>query len=113
MTGLEDLGALPAAPSVPTEDHDAAVLDRVQWLCKGAQPSDYAEAVAAIRETVAPVDYMVDRFLTWRLPDNFNPDGGVSFDKGRLHPAHWPVGTNLLDHTQATAMVRHMIGAKR
>lgn len=55
------------------------------------------------------VDRMVDRFLSWKLPDTFCPDGGVAFDKARVHPNHWPTGTNLLDHTQATAMVRHML----
>jgi len=77
----DGFSALPASPSVPTGDAEGAVLAR-----------------------------MVDRFLTWRLPANFNPDGGVHFDKERLHPQHWPSGTNLLDHTQATEMVRHMLG---
>jgi len=45
--GSNRLGDLPTAPDY------AAVLDRVQWLCEGAQPSDYAEVAAAIRETVA------------------------------------------------------------
>ncbi|RUU29712.1 NADAR family protein [Mesorhizobium sp. M6A.T.Ce.TU.016.01.1.1] len=57
---------------------------------------------------------MVDRFLTWRLPDDFNPDAGISFEKTfNEHTAfprkHEPVGTNLFDATQATAMVRHMV----
>lgn len=60
------------------------------------------------------IKYMVDRFLTWKLPESFNPDGGVSFKKtinegsAYAHTFH-PVGTNLLDAQQATAMVRHMI----
>ncbi|WP_287182098.1 hypothetical protein [Mesorhizobium sp.] len=57
---------------------------------------------------------MVDRFLTWRLPEDFNPDGGISFDSvsGWLgpHPSkREPVGTNLLTAVQATAMVRNMV----
>lgn len=64
--------------------------------------------------TEAQIKYMVDRFLAWKLPNNFNPDGGVSFKKTfnehTAHPMqHEPVGTNLLDATQADAMVRHMI----
>ena len=102
---------------IPTEAEYAAVLDRVQWLCEGAQPSDYGEVVAAIRDAVAPcaeasVVRMVDRFLSWKLPETFNPDGGVRFDKDNLHPAHWPSGTNLLDHTQAAEMVRHMLAGE-
>jgi uncharacterized protein (TIGR02594 family) len=53
---------------------------------------------------------MVDRFLSWKLPETFSPDGGISFDKSRLHPNHWPTGTNLLNAVEAEAMVRHMLG---
>ena len=60
------------------------------------------------------IKHMVDRFLGWKLPENFNPDGGVTFEKlgnkGTPHEyRHQPSGTNLLDATQATAMVRHML----
>ena len=37
MTGLEDLGALPAAPSVPSEGHGAAV---VGWQPMATAPKD-------------------------------------------------------------------------
>lgn len=60
------------------------------------------------------VNHMVDRFLQWRLPENFNPDGGISFkrmfNEHTDHPMkHEPVGTNLFDYTQAEQMVRYMI----
>jgi hypothetical protein len=68
------------------------------------------------------IKHMVRRFLGWRLPENFNPDAGISFKPeyndspqvmkmlGRDKPSrHEPVGTNLFDATQAEAMVRHMI----
>src|SRR6185312_6187484 len=60
------------------------------------------------------VQHMVNRFLQWRLPENFNPDGGISFKKtfneNTPHPMkHEPVGTNLLDATQAEEMVRYML----
>jgi len=64
----------------------------------------------------AQIKHMVDRFLCWKLPrDTFNPDCGISFDKGPInahtpHPSKYePVGTNLFDATQADAMVRHML----
>jgi hypothetical protein len=47
-----------ASAFIPTETDYAAVLDRVQWLCEGAQPSDYAETVAAIRKVVKLVDHV-------------------------------------------------------
>lgn len=60
------------------------------------------------------IKHMVNRFLAWKLPENFNPDGGVTFKKTfneHLSPPskHEPSGTNLLGADQATAMVRHML----
>lgn len=54
------------------------------------------------------IEQMVQRFLRWKLPHDFNPDGGIKFDKSYQHE-HGPVGTNLLSHEQAKAMVREMI----
>lgn len=53
-------------------------------------------------------DDMVSRFLTWNLPQDFAPDGGVSF-KPVNHPNAWPVGTNLLTATQARALLEHVL----
>lgn len=60
------------------------------------------------------IKHMVDRFLAWKLPETFNPDGGVSFEKftnkGTVYEHKYqPSGTNLLDAIQAEAMVRHML----
>lgn len=57
---------------------------------------------------------MVDRFLQWKLPHDFNPDGGITFDpisnRGNQYEARRePVGTNLLTATQAEAMIRHLL----
>lgn len=62
----------------------------------------------------AQIKHMVDRFLNYHFPQNFNPDGGISFErfgnKGTPHQyERFPSGTNVLDATQAEAMVRHMI----
>ena len=61
------------------------------------------------------IDAMVSRFLAWRLPENFSPDGGVSFQPtfrtvggGEMKAA--PTGTNLLTYTQAKAMLLHVVG---
>jgi hypothetical protein len=66
------------------------------------------------RMTDEQIKYMVDRFLGWKLPSNFNPDGGISFkttfnDHLPQPMKNEPVGTNLLDAMQADAMVRHMV----
>ena len=63
------------------------------------------------------IKHMVNRFLGWILPEDFNPDGGVSFKRLENRHHHpdaspfypMPSGTNLLDATQADAMVRYMI----
>jgi hypothetical protein len=61
---------------------------------------------------------MVSRFLQWRLPADFAPDGGISFkatfNEHTAHPMrHEPVGTNLFNAVQAEAMVRHMLGGEQ
>lgn len=60
------------------------------------------------------VKHMVNRFLSWRLPENFSPDDGIIFNPianaGTVHEyRHEPIGTNLFNATQAEAMVRHML----
>jgi len=60
------------------------------------------------------IKHMVDRFLAWRLPEDFRPDAGISFkatfNDHTPHPMkHEPSGTNLLDARQAEEMVRHML----
>lgn len=51
------------------------------------------------------IKQMVERFLAWKLPSDFSPDGGITF----APTSQAPTGTNLLNFTQATAMVRHML----
>lgn len=63
-------------------------------------------AAQPARPTDEQIERMVDRFLCWRLPDNFAPDAGINY-KPCAGPG--PTGTNLFDATQARAMVQHMI----
>lgn len=70
------------------------------------------ESEGAIAEE--QIRHMVNRFLQWKLPDTFNPDGGISFKRTcsevTSHPmTREPVGTNLFDATQAEAMIRYLI----
>jgi hypothetical protein len=57
------------------------------------------------------IKHMTGRFLSWKLPGNFNPDNGITAQRPNYGPGVlWePMGTNLLDYTQAEEMVRHMI----
>ncbi len=47
----------------------------------------------------------VNRFLAWKLPAGFNPDGGISFSASQT--GSMPTGTNLFTATQAEAMLRN------
>ncbi len=65
-------------------------------------------------KTDAIITAAVDKFLCWKLPQNFQPDSFISFD-GKKHdtwggyPNSWPTGTNLLDAGQARAMFEHCL----
>lgn len=57
---------------------------------------------------------MVNRFLGWRLPEDFHPDGGIvftsSYDNGTKQGGrHEPEGTNLFNAEQAEAMIQFML----
>ena len=56
----------------------------------------------------AVTEDMVSRFLNWRIPKDFMPDGGVLFVPVN-HPNAWPVGTNLLTATQARKMLEYVL----
>lgn len=56
------------------------------------------------------IKQMVDRFLSWNLPEDFNPDGGINYTKSASSLHCGPIGTNLFTATQATEMVRHILG---
>ena len=56
----------------------------------------------------------VDKFLGWQLPEDFRPDGGISFEPvgnaGTTYEfTRRPVGTNLFSGEQAEAMFRACI----
>ena len=56
----------------------------------------------------------VDKFLGWQLPEDFCPDGGISFElvgnAGTTYEfPRGPVGTNLFSSEQAEAMFRACI----
>lgn len=60
------------------------------------------------------IKHLVERFLAWPLPDDFAPDGGIVFQQQAMHIngqtiTRKPVGTNLLNYSQAEAMVHHML----
>ena len=54
----------------------------------------------------------VDRFLAWKLPEDFSPDAGITYKKPDM-PWRGPTGTNLLTALQAEAMIRHILNAPK
>lgn len=60
---------------------------------------------------------MADRFLSWKLPEHFAPDGGITFKPTKPYNYNelgwWPVGTNLLTAEQAKDMIRYMLTPKQ
>lgn len=62
--------------------------------------------------TEAQIKHLVDRFLNWRLPRDFNPDAGIRYSapvSAGPSTNEMPSGTNLFDASQARQMVAHMI----
>lgn len=61
------------------------------------------------------IDKMVDRFLGWKLPEDFHPDCGISFKREcNEHTAYpsknEPIGTNLFTAEQAKQMFEYCLG---
>ena len=60
------------------------------------------------------IEQAVNRFLSWKLPKDFRPDGGMVFiptkDRGYDSP-YWPSGTNLFNAEQAREMLRYVLAA--
>jgi len=68
--------------------------------------------------TDAEIKQMVSRFLAWKLPPDFSPDGGITFKATFNENTPWPMraepsGTNLLNFPQAEAMIRHILGVDK
>ena len=62
----------------------------------------------------ALVTHLTNQFLGWKFPADFRPDGGIMFmdvyDNGTEQGGKFePIGTNLLDARQATAMFESLL----
>lgn len=99
-------------------DREVPVISTSGYRPQGDAPKSVPSGGSSVLRSAALADnqikYMVDRFLSWRLPENFSPDAGISFkpmfNEHTAHPMkHEPTGTNLFDADQANTMVRHMM----
>jgi len=62
------------------------------------------------------IERMTNRFIGWKLPDDFSPDCGITFKKQHdfIHPKfgvqiYNPIGTNLFTVEQAKAMFEYCL----
>lgn len=103
------------------------VVDRSEFedLRNCLTPTALMDEVIASAEIAMPdrieeiVKEATNRFLGWKLPEDFAPDCGIEFQKeynvsynanqGLPPCKHEPVGTNLFDAQQAKAMVRYIL----
>jgi hypothetical protein len=83
--------------------------ETIQAHIRQSMPNVSKELVALM--TSPSIDECVNRFLGWKLPKDFDPDGGINFNKlPHLHDSHeWPVGTNLFTAIQAKAMFEYVL----
>ncbi len=87
--------------------------------CFAAAPADQSDTDKTPGITIMTneqIKHLVDRFLGWRLPDNFRPDGGISYrgagpESAQKPTLYGPTGTNLFDAVQAEAMIRYLMCA--
>lgn len=70
---------------------------------------DMSKQFAALM-TSPNIDEIVSRFLSWKLPKDFNPDANINFYRQHEHDSpHYPVGTNLFTAEQAKEMFRNVL----
>lgn len=103
-----DIGSVPEEGS--TFHHEPGNY----WVWPPREEAPHGEEAVARGLSEEQIAHMADRFLCWRLPENFNPDCGIHFDadeplkRDPRNLRYEPNGTNLFDATQARAMVAHM-----
>lgn len=113
----EDLANIIDA-SIPNKSQNQAVKLQVNRACDQLMNRIADGWLTSKLEESQGIDVkkMVDRFLSWKLPEDFNPDGGISFKKMRNENTPYPtknepVGTNLFDADQAESMIRYLLAS--
>lgn len=86
--------------------------EAVQAYIRQSMPNISKELVALM--TRPSIQECVTRFLRWKLPKDFSPDAGISFERvfnkdTPYEMEHSPTGTNLLDAVQAKEMIEHIL----
>jgi hypothetical protein len=89
-------------------DANAQTADALRELARARA------APASAKGKAMDMDAITSRFLQWKLPENFNPDGGITFERDYNQNTPWPakhepVGTNLFTFEQAKAMFEYVL----
>ena len=85
----------------------------------GAKTHEEAASIIAeyhSQDVLPDMKQMVTNFLSWRLPEDFYPDAGISFARNvmkSLPDYAWPTGTNLFHAGQAEDMIKHIISHEK
>jgi len=96
---------------VQPEVADQLNLQLQQQLEQAASTMEVARAEIKSLRARLDIGSAVDRFLGWRLPDNFQPDCYIGFDSiSASRSRGWPTGTNLFTADQATGMFEYCFG---
>jgi len=85
-------------------------LDEYGLLINKAINMDAQDETVIGEKSAVDVADAVNKFLGWKLPKDFYPDAGITFNKTR-HSDHeltgmWPTGTNLFTADQAREMFK-------
>lgn len=105
----EALAKAAPQPAQPQQEPDEVTV----WKARAMQAEAVIEkfmAQPAQQEPVAvDIQKAVDRFLGWKLPEDFCPDAGISFE--REYSTKWgmPSGTNLFHAGQAKQMLEYVL----
>lgn len=90
----------------PSAEFEAYSIQRIS-LELMAELSERLEKVTSKEEPIG-IDQMVSNFLSWKLPKDFSPDGGIVLAQQIGHKFE-PSGTNLFNAEQAKAMIKHIM----
>jgi hypothetical protein len=94
------------------QDRAALIYRGVEALLRNASKS-----VQGVMGAEVVTNEMMNRFLGWKLPADFSPDGGITFKRIYNETSPFgpriaePTGTNLFTADQARAMLEYVIGA--
>jgi hypothetical protein len=87
------------------DEEQVNVLRRVEGHDQVVHAEDFQPMLINNVNIKYIVKHMANRFLGWKLPVNFSPDGGIKYNP--VYPT--PIGTNLFNAQQAEEMVRYMV----